>query len=274
MDNEHTITANGARLRYLREGAGDPVLLIHGYLFGADSWRPQIDTLRDRFDVIAPDLRGQFGSETTPDGYDLWSQTEDAKAVIDALGVAPVHVVGLSMGGMIGLRLALRHPEAVRSLVLMDTTAGPENPELVERYEAMAEVVEAGDLEAVAPGLPPVFLADDFVAEHADEVDAWLDRVRAADPIGFVHALRALNGRDDITSRLGEIGVPALVIHGEEDVAIPVDRGRELASGIRGARLDLVSGGHQSNVDRPAETSRLIRDFLLSITAPAVDGRT
>ena len=58
-----SVVANGVRLRYVREGAGDPVLLVHGFLFGAASWRPQIDALRDAFDVIAVDLRGQFGSD-------------------------------------------------------------------------------------------------------------------------------------------------------------------------------------------------------------------
>ena len=259
-----TVVANGVRLRYVREGGGDPVLLLHGFLFGADSWRPQIDTLRDDFDVIAVDLRGQFGSETTADGYDLWNQARDVQEFIGALGLPPVHVVGLSMGGMIAMRLALQSP-AVRSLVLMDTSAWPENPELAERYEAMAHVVESGDLEAVVPALPTVFLADDFVAARGDEVDAWLDRVRGADPIGFVHALRALNTRDDISRRLGEIGVPTLVIHGEQDVAIPVELGADLADAIDGATLEVTSGGHQSNVDRPDLTSRLIRDFLLEV---------
>ena len=88
------------------------------------------------------------------------------------------------MGGMIAMRLALRNPAVVRSLVLMDTTAWREDPGLAERYEAMAHVVESGDLEAATPALPKVFLADDFIAAHGDGVDAWLDRVRAADPIG------------------------------------------------------------------------------------------
>src|SRR5205807_7220359 len=119
------LETNGVRLRYVREGSGDPVLLLHGYIFGADWWRPQIDALRDRFDVVALDLRGQMGSETTEAGYDLWNQAEDAYGVIEQLGIAPAHCVGLSMGGMIAMRLAMGHPEAVRSLVLMDTSAGP-----------------------------------------------------------------------------------------------------------------------------------------------------
>lgn len=260
-----TVVANGVRLRYVREGAGDPVLLLHGFLFGADAWRPQMDSLRDNFDVIAVDLRGQFGSQTTADGYDLWNQARDVQELITALGLSELHVVGLSMGGMIAMRLAMRYPGAVRSLVLMDTTAWPEDPELVERYEAMAQVFESGGIEAVMPALPAVFLADDFIAAHSDEVDAWLDRVRAADPTGFVRALRALNTRDDISARLYQIMVPTLVIHGDQDVAIPVERGADLADSIDGARFEITSGGHQSNVDRPDATSRLIRDFLLEV---------
>src|SRR5438105_3125564 len=264
-----TIATNGVRLRYVRDGSGDPVLLLHGYIFGADWWRPQIDALRDRFDVVALDLRGQMGSETTEAGYDLWNQAEDAYGVIEQLGIAPAHCVGLSMGGMIAMRLAMGHPEAVRSLVLMDTSAGSEDPDKAERYEGMAQVVEAGHLEAVIPALPPIFLADDFIVEHRDEVDEWLRRLEAADHTGLVHSIRAINTRDDVTGRLGEIRVPTLVIHGEEDAAIPMQRADELASGIAGAALRTVSGAHQSNVDRPDDTSRMIRTFLLEVAAPA-----
>lgn len=262
-----SITTNGVRLNYIREGRGEPVLLLHGYLFGADWWRPQLEALRDRFDVIAVDLRGQMESETTDDGYDLWNQAEDAYGVLEQLDAAPAHCVGLSMGAMIAMRLALRHPEAVRSLVLMDTSAAPEDPEKAERYEAMAQVVEAGQLEAVIPALPPIFLTDEFIVAHRDEVDGWLGRLQEANHTGLVHTMRAINGRDDVSARLGEIHVPALVIHGEQDAAIPLERAVELAGGIRGATLRTVGGAHQSNVDTPDETSRLIRDFLVEAAA-------
>jgi 3-oxoadipate enol-lactonase len=261
------VHSNGVRLRVIREGSGPPVLLLHGYLFGADWWRPQIDALRDEYDVIAVDLRGQMGSETTVDGYDLWNQSEDIHGLIAELGCAPVHLVGLSMGGMIGMRLALRHPGDVRSLVLMDTSAGPEDPERHERYEAMYQVVAAGQLEAVLPALPPIFLADDFIADHGAEVDAWLGRLAQSDPAGVVSVGRAIDARDDIRPRLSEIALPTLVIHGEQDVPIPIECGQEIAAGIPAARLATVSGGHQSNVDRPEDTSRLIRAFLDSLPA-------
>src|ERR1700730_4966635 len=177
-----SVTTNGATLEYIREGSGDPVLLVHGYLFGARWWRPQIDALADHFDVTAVDLRGHCGSETSEDqaDYDLWNQAEDLHGLIDALGIRPVHYVGLSVGGMIGMRLALRHPEDVRSFVLMDTSAEPEDPEKVERYEGLRQVVEAGQFEAVTPALPKIFFVDDFVEQHPEAVDDWIQRLLAS----------------------------------------------------------------------------------------------
>ena len=80
--------------------------------------------------------------------------------------------------------------------------------------------------------------------------------------MGLVRSGRAIDWRDDISHRLGEIHVPTLVIHGTEDVAIPVERAERIASGVPGARLETIRAGHQSNVDSPEETSRLIHDFL------------
>jgi pimeloyl-ACP methyl ester carboxylesterase len=266
-----TVTVNGVRLRYVREGCGEPVLLLHGYLFGADWWRPQIDALKDAYDVVAVDLRGQMGSEVTEDedGYNLWNQAEDIHALVGELDVAPVHLVGLSMGGMIGMRLCLGYPDDLRSLVLMDTSAAPEEPERAERYAAMREVVEASGVEPMLPALPSIFLADDFIVEHRQAVDGWLDALRGCDVKGVIRTGRSIDTRDDITHRLAEIRVPTLVIHGSDDVAIPLERAQEIAERIPGARLEIVSGGHQSNVDRPDETSRLIREFLATVQSPS-----
>jgi pimeloyl-ACP methyl ester carboxylesterase len=87
--------------------------------------------------------------------------------------------------------------------------------------------------------------------------------------MGFVRAGRMLDAREDISDRLAEIQVPTLVIHGTEDVAIPLERAERLTAGIAGARLETIRAGHQSNVDRPEETSRLIREFLDALSPQA-----
>ena len=268
------VRANGVELNYIREGQGEPVVLAHGYLFGADYWRPQIDALKADYDVIAADFRGQMGSETTEDqaDYDLWNQAEDMYDFLQQLGVGPVHWVGLSMGGFIGMRLYLKHPEVIRSFVLMDTQARPEKPENIERYDAMLSIVEAGQLEAVLPALPVTFFCDDFIRDHGDQVEAWQQRLLTVNPMGVVRALRAIDARDDISDRLGEIKVPTLVIHGTEDIAIDMDRAEALAAGIPGARLETVPAGHQSNVDQPELTARLIKDWLATVASAAPAG--
>ena len=260
-----TVQTNGAQLYYERRGQGEPLLLVHGLLFSAESWRDQLDSLSDLYDVIAVDLRGQHRSQTTDDlaDYDLWNQAEDIHGLIAALGVAPVHYAGLSMGGMIGMRLAIRHPEDLRDLVLLDTSARCEDPEKVERYEAMRQVMKIGEIDRVLPALPPVFFADAYVAEHPERVEAWFETLRQGRADGFEMASRAVDYRDDIADQVQQVRLPTLVIHGREDVPIPMAEAELIAATIPGARLEVVEGaGHQSNMDHPEEVTRLIRDFL------------
>ncbi|MFY9615137.1 MAG: alpha/beta hydrolase [Candidatus Dormiibacterota bacterium] len=270
-----TITCNGVELNYIREGSGEPVLLVPGLLFGANHWRPQIDALKDEYDVIAVDLRGQHGSQTTDDPahYDMWAQMEDVYALIQQLGIAPVHYVGLSMGGFIGMRMALKHPEALRDLALIDTTDLPENPELAAIYEAWRQIVWAGELEKVASALPGTFFKQEFIDGRPDDVEAWLNDLRAGNHRGLVLASRGVDERDDISDRTPTITLPTLVIHGTEDAAVPLERGEALAGRIPGARLEKVEGaGHQSNVDTPEEISRIIRDWLAEVRQKSAAG--
>src|SRR5439155_24714988 len=139
-----------------------------------------------------------------------------------------------------GRGVLLGHPQNPGRPLLLDTAARRAAAENVERYEGMLSVVEAGQIDAIVARLPQLFLADDFVRGHVAEVDEWLRRAVAADSHGLVRALRAVDGRDDVSPRLGEIHVPTLVIHGTEDVAVPMERAEQLAAGISGARLETV----------------------------------
>ena len=263
-----TITTNGVEMNYIREGSGEPVLLVPGLLFGAKHWRPQIDALKTDYDVVAVDLRGQHSSQTTDDPveYDMWNQMEDVFGLIQQLGIAPVHYVGLSMGGFIGMRMALKHPEALRDMVLLDTTDLPEHAEKVEIYEAFRQILETDGMETVLPAMPPIFFKQSFIDGEPEQVEAWLNDLRAGNPQGTAHASRAVDKRDDISDRTPSIAVPTLVIHGTEDAAIELERGEALAGRIPGARLEKVVGaGHQSNVDSPDEVSRLLKDWLAEV---------
>src|SRR5258708_11291897 len=270
-----TVSTNGIEMYYERQGSGEPLLLVPGLLFGAEHWRPQMDVLASDYDVIAVDLRGQYHPTSTEDqaGYDMWNQTEDVYGLIQALGIAPTHYAGLSMGGFIGMRMALKHQEVLRDLILIDTQAHSEDPEKAAMYAAMREILRAGQFDAVAPAMPATFFCDDFIVNQSAQVDAWLARLRENNHQGSAHASQGVDERDDITDRLGEIQVPTLVAHGTEDVPIEIERAEEMASLIPGARFARIEGaGHQSNVDHPEEVTALIRDFLAQVRQGAPAG--
>jgi pimeloyl-ACP methyl ester carboxylesterase len=251
-----TVSTNGIEMFYERKGSGEPLLLVPGLLFGAEHWRPQTDVLASDYDVIAVDLRGQYHTTTTDNqaDYDMWNQTEDVR-------------------GFIGMRMALKHPEALRDLVLIDTQSHSEDPEKAAMYAAMRQILRAGQFDAVAPALPASFFCDDFIANHSDQVEAWLARLREGNHDGSAHASQGVDERDDITDRLGEIKLPALVAHGTEDVPIEIERAEEMASLIPGAKFVRIEGaGHQSNVDHPDEVTALIRDFLAEVRQAATTG--
>jgi pimeloyl-ACP methyl ester carboxylesterase len=270
-----TVQTNGIEMYYEREGSGEPLLLVPGLLFGAEHWRPQMDALASGFDVIAVDLRGQHHTTTTDDqaDYDMWNQAEDVHGLIRALGIAPAHYAGLSMGGFIGMRIALRHPEDLRDLILIDTQAHSEDPEKVAQYDAFRKLYLEGAMEPLRAVLPGSFFCDDFIANQDDRVQAWLDTLIAGNHQGTVHASLAVDLRDDITHRLGEIRLPTLVAHGTEDVPIEIEKAEEMASLIPGATFQRIEGaGHQSNVDHPNDVTRVIRDFLVEVQAGATAG--
>ena len=118
---------NGAKIYYEETGTGPETLIFsHGLLMNGDMFQQQVEVLSERYRCICYDHRGQSRSEVTDTGYDMDSLTEDAAALIRDLDAAPCHFAGLSMGGFVGMRLAIRHPELLKSLVLIETTADPE----------------------------------------------------------------------------------------------------------------------------------------------------
>lgn len=267
-----TITTNGVDLHCERQGSGDPVLLVHGLLYSGESWDAQVAALAPDFTVHTVDLRGQRRSQTTADqaGYDLWNQAEDVYGLIRALGIEGCHYAGLSMGGMIGMRMLLRHPGAVRSLALVDTSADPEPDAGRDITEAFATTLESGYLEEIIPTMPAIWYGDEFVEAHPETVALWADRWRASDQDGLARACRGVCRRDDISDRVGAIDVPTTVIHGTADVPIEPHHAERLAALIPGAELRWVEGaGHMSCIDHPDEVSALLREHLARVATPA-----
>ena len=241
-------SVNGVRLYYEVEGEGETVVLLHAVGLDGTCWEAQAGAFAPRFRVLRVDLRGHGRSEVAPAPYSLAAFAEDVYALLRELRLAPAHVVGLSLGGMVAQVLALDHPEAVRSLVLADTVStlpAEARPAMIERGEAakrggMAAIIDATLERWFTPG----FMDSEVVARCRQRL--------LSDPVtGWAAAWRAISELD-LESRLPEIRVPTLVITGEADVAAPVARAQAMAALIPGARLEIVPGApHMAPLERP-----------------------
>ncbi len=266
-----TFVRDGATVHYTDTGVptsmpgAATVFFGHGLLFSAWMFHHQIAALRDQFRCVAIDWRGQGGSPASRSGYDMDSLAEDASALIGLLGVAPVHYVGLSMGGFVGMRIAARRGELLRSLTLLGTSAGPEAPEKARQYKLMAciyRLTGISPLRAIVVRLMfgPSFRADPLGAPVIDEWGQRLGRCRRS---GISKAVLAVASRAPVSDEITAVGVPTLVIVGADDAAIPPREARALAQRIPGARLEQVPNcGHSSTLEQPDKITELLREFL------------
>ena len=266
------IVVNGVSLALEVAGTGPAVLFIHGYPLDRTLWRHQVEQLRG-YRRIAPDLRGMGRSDAPDLGYSMGTYADDLGALLDALGIDEAVLCGISMGGYIALECVRRWRRRIRGLVLMDTRAEPDSAEARKARDASASAARERGTIAVAEAMLPKL----FAAQTADAVGpAWSQveaMVRGTPVAGIVGALSAMRDRPDSTPLLPSLGdLPVLVMSGEDDRIIPAAQARALAEGIPGARLQIVDGaGHLPPVERPAETTEILREFLGEVYGPVHD---
>lgn len=270
-----TARINGTTVAYADTGPppGRPdaatVVFGHGLLFGGWMFRAQVAALRAEYRCVTVDWRGQGETPAPADGYDMDTLTGDAVALIGKLGVAPVHFVGLSMGGFVGQRIAARQGGLLRSLTLLGTSADGEEPGRSREYKVLAAVYRL--LGPVGPvmdrTLPLMFSPASLSAPgHAALRAEWIDRLRRSARPGIRRAVRGVADRTPVHAELARIAVPTLVIVGADDAATPPARAERIAAGIAGARLETVPDcGHSSTLEQPETISGLLRDFLASV---------
>ena len=260
------ISCNGVQLAVEDSGGGGPtVLFSHGLLYSLRMWDAQISTLRHRFRCVAYDHRGQGQSEMPLTGLDMDTLTEDVVALIQALGIGPVHFVGMSMGGFVGMRLAARRPELVRSLILIDTSAGPEPPENIPRYRRLEWVARWFGTRPVLGRVQAIMHGASARRDpaRAAELRRWSEHLLRADAVPMIRAVEGVLTRESAMPLLPRIQRPTLVLVGEEDTATVPARSEEIAAGIRGARLVRIPrAGHMSPIDAPEAVTAELRSFL------------
>lgn len=226
---------------------------------------PQIALLKERYRCVAFDFRGQGQSEVTRSGYDMETLYEDAVALINQLGCAPCHFLGLSMGGFIGLRLAARHPELMRSLILLETSADPEPSANVAKYRQLAFVARWFGLGLVVDRVMPVMFGHTFLTDpvRAQERHEWRGRMSGNHRLGVTRATTGVITRQGVYGEIDRIRVPTLILVGDEDVAVPPVYSQRLHERIPGSRLEIIPhAGHTSTVEEPEAVNAAITNFL------------
>ncbi|HEU4828115.1 MAG TPA: alpha/beta fold hydrolase [Gemmatimonadales bacterium] len=266
------IVVNGVSLALDVAGSGPAVLFIHGYPLDRTLWRHQVEHLRG-YRRIAPDLRGMGHSDAPDLGYSMGTYADDLGALLDALGVDEAVLCGISMGGYIALECVRRWRRRIRGLVLMDTRAEADSPEARKGRDAAASAAREGGAAAVADAmLPKLFAGESESAVGAawKQVDTM---IRGTQVPGIIGALSAMRDRMDSTPLLPALGdLPVLVVTGEADRIIPAGHARALAEAIPGAKLQIIGGaGHLPPVERPAETTDVLREFLEETYGPVHD---
>lgn len=241
-----------------------PVVFLHSFPLDARMWSAQVDALTlDGWSCHAPDLPG-FGDAPLPNPDLTPSLDVYASAVARTLeNKAPAVIVGLSLGGYVAFRLLAKHPGRVRALVLADTRAAADAPEvkagrivngsLVRRHGAAA-LVEKMLPALVAPSAPPA------VRETLRAIGG------EQQPAAISFALSAMRDRPDASASLDAIGVPTLFIVGEHDAITPPEEHEAMARRVRGARCVTIPGaGHMSNLEAPERFNRALANFLSSL---------
>ena len=253
-------------LSYDDNGPGPVVVLLHGFPFDRTMWSGQIGEVGGIYRLIIPDLRGHGQSVSPPDRiYPMDAMADDLIETLDALNIREKVVLGgLSMGGYIALSAVRRYPERFRGLMLLDTKAAADSPEMAKGREATADQVEAsGATEGVVEAMiSRVFSAS--TRELRPELVAPVREVMLkTSPRTIAACLRGMASRPDRTRDLMRINIPTLVLVGGEDVVTPIAEARAMVEELPNATLAIVAdAGHLAPLENRAASNLAILSFL------------
>lgn len=256
---------NDISIYYERHGEGQPLLWIGGLGANITEIPYLIDSYSRHFDFIVYDRRG-CGRSDKPDGdYSISGCADDAAGLLDALGVERASVYGSSMGGMVAQELALRHPSRVQSLILGCTTAGAVRgvKPAPETVQAMVHNLSLSGDEGLAAGWALGYSREYIDANYASLLERARNASRYAAPRDAYMRQVLAAARHDVYDRLHEIRCPVMIIHGSDDVVIPVGNARLLHEALPHAKLHILEGmGHGYNLEAQDTADALLIDFV------------
>ncbi len=266
---------SGSTLSYLDVGAGLPIILIHGLFLDHTAFAEQIEKFVDRYRVIALDIHGHGGSSELDRSMSLDEMAADYFDLVQQLGIQQAIWGGVSLGGMTSLRVAIKHPEAVLGLLLLNTNAGKGaekkvpsliglNAPLTMRFLWHTQFLKMKVLQAGLFGRTTLETKPDLQ-------QIWVEKMRSISSKSMKNAIEAVLGASSILEQLSSIDVPAIIAGGAEDTALPMSASRDIHEQIANSTLvEIPRCGHSSSIakgrfstnEQPEKVTELLGQLL------------
>ncbi len=255
------VKINGVSLYYELTGKGPTVVFVNGLTMDTTGWINQVSRFSEKYQVLTYDCRGQGLSDKPNHVYPTEMHADDLKALLDRVNIKKAHVVGLSNGGMVAQHLAVKYPEKLGALALVDTTSHIDT--LLDLIlKSWIKATELKDnLFRFDVALPLIF-SGDFIERNLGAIETLreMSAQKAAEPIiNLAKGCRTHNIKD----RLSEIKAPTLIIVGEDDILIPLKHSRALHEGIPNSKLVVMKNcAHVPSIEKPGEFNSIVLDFI------------
>ncbi len=242
------------------EGRRDAPMLMFSNSLGTtlDMWNGQVAALGERYGILRYDTRGHGDSVATPGEYRIDDLAHDVLAILDVLELQQVHFCGLSMGGMIGLTLAMNAPSRIARLVVANSA-----PQIApaQLWNDRIDAVRRHGMQLIADAVVQRWFTAGFIAREPQTVGAVRNMIVGTSPEGYASCCAAV--RDfDVRRGMGGIDLPVMVIAGDADPATPLPLTRQIAEAIAGSRFESLPAAHLSNIESCLQFNRLLGDFL------------
>ncbi len=250
------VNIDGINIAYARRGQGAPLVLIHGYPLDHSIWDEVAPLLAADFDVIMPDLRG-FGESDVMEADDsILEYASDIAGLLTHLKISKAYIAGHSMGGYVALAFARLYEERLSGLGMVSSQMAADTQERKAGRYASAEQVMTEGVQPVVDAMSTKLSADPAIQDFARGV------IARQPPLGIASALRAMAGRPDSSDIFRGFAFPVVIVHGDADMLIPVDRGQEMKDALPSARYVEMRGvGHMPMMENPKGVSEALHAF-------------
>ena len=259
------VKVNNVDIHYDEFGKGKETLLFsHGFLMNNTMFKGQIDAFKDNFRCISFDHRAHGKSEITTNGYELDNIVTDAICLIEQLKLDSVHFIGMSTGGFVGMRIAIRRPDLLKSLVLMDTSAETDGKFILMKNRLLLWTVKNTGWFLVINKVMSTLFHKSFLKNKSrqSEVKKWRNIVMNQNKKGMIHFGNMIFGRDSVLEKLSAVNIPTAVIVGENDVATPPEYSKRIVDTIPDSYyFTIPDAGHSAAVEKPGEVANAMREF-------------